>query len=138
MQSNINGSIHFFLPQSSLLPHSTQEKIINFLVFFLNGQKSNVRIHIRFAYIIDVPYKKYMNINFTIIIDEEPLEVRKLNFKNYPGAYEIWKKSEIQFILVHDLDKDINHAWNVDYAESLKVSEEYIDKIIAAINAHYA
>ena len=77
-----------------------------------------------------------MNDIFTIIIDNEPLEVRKLNFKNYSGAYEIWKKSVIQFILVHDADSD--KAWNVDYAESTKVSQGYIDKIIAAINAHYA
>ena len=73
---------------------------------------------------------------FTIIIDNEPLEVRKLNFKNYTGAYEIWKKSAIQFILVHNAD--LVKAWNVDYAESAKVSQGYIDKIIAAINAHYA
>ena len=74
---------------------------------------------------------------FTIIIDNEPLEVRKLNFKNYPGAFEIWKKKEIQFILVHDVDKNINHAWNVDYAEASKVSQEYINKIVAAINSHH-
>ena len=77
-----------------------------------------------------------MNDIFTIIIDNEPLEVRKLHFKNYAGAYEIWKKSAIQFILVHNADS--GKAWNVDYAESAKVSQEYIDKIIAAINAHYA
>ena len=77
-----------------------------------------------------------MNDIFTIIIDNEPLEVRKLNFKNYSGAYEIWKKSAIQFILVHNADS--SKAWNVDYSESTKVSQGYIDKIIAAINAHYA
>ena len=77
-----------------------------------------------------------MNDIFTIIIDNEPLEVRKLNFKNYAGADEIWKKSAIQFILVHSAD--LGKAWNVDYAESAKVRQEYIDKIIAAINAHYA
>ena len=79
-----------------------------------------------------------MNDIFTIIIDNEPLEVRKLHFKNYAGAYEIWKKSEIQFILVHDINRNTNHAWNVDYAESSQVSQEYIDKTIAAINAHNA
>ena len=79
-----------------------------------------------------------MNDIFTIIIDNEPLEVRKLNFKNYGGAFEIWKKSEIQFILVHDINKNTNHAWNVDYAESSQVCQEYIDKIAGAIGSHYA
>ena len=77
-----------------------------------------------------------MNDIFTIVIDNEPIEVRKLNFKNYLGAYEIWIKSEIQFILVHD--ENSNHAWNVDYAESSKVSQVYVDKIVAAIESHYA
>ena len=76
-----------------------------------------------------------MNDIFTIVINKEPLEVRKLTFKNYTGAFEIWKKSAIQFILVHNADS--GKAWNVDYAESAKVSQGYIDKIIAAINAHY-
>jgi hypothetical protein len=79
-----------------------------------------------------------MNDIFTIIIDNEPLEVRKLNFKNYDGAFEIWKKAEIQFILVHDINRNTNRAWNVDYAESSQVSQEYIDKIAAAIDSHYA
>ena len=74
---------------------------------------------------------------FTININDELLEVRKLNFKNYHGAYEIWKKSELQFILVHDINKSKGHAWNVDYAESSKVSQEYIDKIVTAIDGHY-
>jgi hypothetical protein len=78
-----------------------------------------------------------MNDIFTIVIDNEPLEIRKLNFRNYWRAFEIWKKSSIQFILVHDIDRSVNHAWNVDYAESLKVSQEYINKIIAAIDSHY-
>ena len=78
-----------------------------------------------------------MNDIFTIIIDNEPLEVRKLNFKNYPGAYEIWKNLEIQFILVHDINRNTNHAWNVDYAESSQVSQEYIDKIADTIDSHY-
>ena len=75
---------------------------------------------------------------FTIVIDNEPLEVRKLNFKNFIGAYEIWKKSQIQFILVHDIDRRESHAWSVNYAESPKVSQQYIDKIITAIDSHYA
>jgi len=79
-----------------------------------------------------------MNNIFTILIDNEPLEVRKLNFKNYSGAFEIWKKSEIQFILVHDKGSSVNHAWNVDYADSSQVSQEYINKIITAIDFHYA
>ena len=48
------------------------------------------------------------------------------------------KGLEIQFILVHDINRNTNHAWNVDYAESSKVSQEYIDKIITAIDSHYA
>jgi len=79
-----------------------------------------------------------MNDIFTITIDNEPLEVRKLNFKNYDGAFEIWKESEIQFILVHDISRNTNHAWNVDYAESSQVSQEYIDRIATAIDSHYA
>ena len=77
-----------------------------------------------------------MNDIFTITIDNETLEVRKLKFKNYSGAYEIWKNSAIQFILVHN--EDSSHAWNINYAESSKVSPKYIAKIIAAINSHYA
>ena len=79
-----------------------------------------------------------MNDIFTIIIDSEPLQIKKLNFKNYCGAYEIWEKSEIQFILVHDRDRAVNLAWNVDYAESSKITQEYINKIAAAIESHYA
>jgi hypothetical protein len=77
-----------------------------------------------------------MNDIFTIVIDGKSLEIRKLNFKNYLGAYEIWKKSKLQFILVHDTNRNTNHAWNVDYTESSKVSPRYIDKIITAIDAH--
>jgi hypothetical protein len=73
---------------------------------------------------------------FTIIIDNQPLEVRKLKFKNYLAAYEIWKNSAIQFILVHN--ENSNDAWNVDYAEISQVSPEYMDKIITAISSHYA
>ena len=79
-----------------------------------------------------------MNDIFTIIINNEPLEVRRLNFKNYYRAFEIWKKSAIQFILVHDRDRSINHAWNVDYAEASKVSQAYINKIVKAIDSHYS
>jgi hypothetical protein len=42
---------------------------------------------------------KVMNDFFTIIIDNEPLEIRKLNFKNYPVAYEIWKKIKFNLFL---------------------------------------
>ena len=76
-----------------------------------------------------------MNDIFTITIDNKTLEVRKLKFKNYLGAYEVWKNSTIQFILVHD--ENSNRAWNIDYAESSEVSQEYIDKIIDAIDSHY-
>ena len=88
--------------------------------------------------IIDVPCKEsnVMNDIFTITIDNEPLEVRKLKFKNYLAAYEIRKNSAIQFILVHN--ENSNEAWNVDYAESSQVSQQYIDKIVAAIDSHYA
>jgi len=84
--------------------------------------------------------KRYnvMNDIFTILIDNQPLEVRRLNFKNYYRAFEIWKKSAIQFILVHNRNRSVNHAWNVDYAESSQVSQEYIDKIVTAIDSHYA
>ena len=79
-----------------------------------------------------------MNDIFTIFINNEPLQVRKLNFKNYDGAFEIWKESSIQFILVYEKNRNINHAWNVDCTESLKVSQHYINKIISAIDSHYA
>jgi len=75
---------------------------------------------------------------FTIVIDGKSLEIRKLNFKNYFGAYEIWKESELQFILVHDVNKSESHAWNVDCAEASEVSTGYISKIITAIDDHYA
>jgi len=77
-----------------------------------------------------------MNDTFIIIIDNQPLEGRKLKFKNYLAAYEILKNSAIQFILVHDANS--NHAWNVDYAESSEVSTAYMDKIIIAISTHDA
>ena len=73
---------------------------------------------------------------FTIIIDGDTLEIRTLNFKNYSGAYEIWKKSELQFILVHDENKNEVHAWNINYAESSEVSPQYLNKIITAITKH--
>ena len=75
---------------------------------------------------------------FTIVIDGTSLEIRTLNFKNYSGAYEIWKKSALQFILVHDENKSEGHAWNVDYAESSEVSPQYINKIIMAITEHFS
>lgn len=77
-----------------------------------------------------------MNDIFPITINSEILEVRKLKFKNYRGAYEILKNSAIQFILVHN--ENSNEAWNVDYAESSQVSPEYMDKIITAISSHYS
>jgi hypothetical protein len=82
------------------------------------------------------PNTIFMNDIFTISINNEPLEVRKLKFKNYLGAYEIRKNSAIQFILVHN--ENSNKAWNVDYAESSQVSSEYMDKIITAINYYYS
>ena len=75
---------------------------------------------------------------FTIIIDGDPLEIRTLNFKNYSRAYEIWKKSALQFILVYDENKREGHAWNLDYAESSEVSPQYINKIIRAITEHFS
>ena len=75
---------------------------------------------------------------FTIIINGDSLEIRTLNFKNYSGAYEVWKKLELQFILVHDENKNEVHAWNVNYAESPEVSPQYINKIIAAITEHFS
>ena len=77
-----------------------------------------------------------MNDIFPITINSEILEVRKLKFKNYRGAYEILKNSAIQFILVHNANS--NDPWNVDYSETSKVSPEYLDKIITAISSHYA
>jgi hypothetical protein len=79
-----------------------------------------------------------MNNYFSIKINEITLRVKKLNFKNYFGAFEIWKKNHIQFILVHNISRRENHAWNVANAESSQVSQQYIDKIVAAIDSHYA
>jgi len=79
-----------------------------------------------------------MNNYFSIKINEITLRVKKLNFKNYFGAFEIWKKNHIQFILVHNISRRENHAWNVADAESSQVSQQYIDKIVTAIDSHYA
>ena len=79
-----------------------------------------------------------MNTRFPIKINDITLMVKKLNFKNYYGAFEIWKKDHIQFILVHNINRRENHAWNVDYTESSQVSQEYINKIVTAIDSHYA
>jgi len=79
-----------------------------------------------------------MNNYFPIKIDDITLMVKRLNFKNYCGAFEIWKKSSLQFILVHDKNRSVNHAWNVDHDESSQVSQEYINKIVTAIDFHDA
>jgi hypothetical protein len=79
-----------------------------------------------------------MNNYFSIKINEITLRVKKLNFKNYFGAFEIWKKNHIQFILVHNINRRENHAWNVGDVESSQVSQQYIDKIVTAIDSHYA
>ena|GEM_PF-4033640 len=78
-----------------------------------------------------------MNDDFPIKINDIVLTVKKLNFKNYCGAYEIWKKDNIQFILVHNVSKRIHHAWNVDHDESSNVSQKYINEIVSAIEFHY-
>lgn len=78
-----------------------------------------------------------MNTYFPIQINDITLRVKKLNFKNYCGAFEIWEKDNIQFILVHNRNRRENHAWCVDESESLEVTQEYINKIIKAIDAHY-
>jgi hypothetical protein len=75
---------------------------------------------------------------FPIKIDDITLKVRKLNFKNYCGAFEIWKKDSIQFILVHNLNRSENRAWSVNYNESSNISQDYIDKIMTAIDSYYA
>jgi hypothetical protein len=77
-----------------------------------------------------------MNDYFPIKIDNITLKVKRLNFKNYSAAYEIWKKDSIQFILVHDAKRRENHAWNIEHGESSNVSQEYIDKIAGAIDFH--
>jgi len=64
--------------------------------------------------------------------------VKKLNLKNFCLAFEIWNKENIQFILVHDINRSKNNQWKIDYDESLKVSREYVDKIVIAIDSHYA
>ena len=77
-----------------------------------------------------------MNSPFSIKIDNIALIVKKLNFKNYYRAFEIWKMNIIQFILVHNMNRNDNHAWSVDaYAN---VTQSHIDKIIAAIDLHYS
>ena len=80
----------------------------------------------------------YMNNDFPITINDITLRVKKLNFKNYSGAFEIWKKDNIQFILVHNTNTSENKAWSVDDNESSNVCQEYIDKIVTAIDSHYA
>ena len=79
-----------------------------------------------------------MNTRFPIKINDITLMVKKLNFKNYFGAFEIWKKNHIQFILVHNISRRENHAWNVNDAESSNVSQQYIDKVVRAIDSYYA
>lgn len=79
-----------------------------------------------------------MNTDFKIRINDITLRVKKLNFKNYCGAFEIWKKDNIQFILVYNTERSENHAWSVNDNESSNVCQEYIDKIVTAIDSHYA
>jgi hypothetical protein len=64
--------------------------------------------------------------------------VRRLNFKDCDGAFEVRNKKEIQFILVHDINRNTNCACNVGYAEYSKVTQEYINEIVSAIDSYYA
>ena len=77
-----------------------------------------------------------MNESFSINLNNETLEVRELNLKNYCGAFEIWKKGELQFIIVHNINISQNPAWSVDHSESSNVSQEYIDAVGNQIDSY--
>src|SRR5579863_8290274 len=76
----------------------------------------------------------FMNNFFAIQIEDDILKVKRLNFKNFSGAFEIWKKDYIQFILVQNQHNE-GRAWTVDH--DADINQEYLDKIVAAIHYHY-
>ena len=78
-----------------------------------------------------------MTDSFIINIGDETLKIIAVEEDNNSDKFEIWKGGTLQFVIAPAIINSINPGWRVDNAESLNVSQNYLNAIGDRIESHY-